>query len=240
MSFDRELGTTVRKEHILQIIKAWEGDESYGVPLALTAVSSSASPALSVRNRSANGVGLLVRNSSDTGDLLRVTDSGAAFSFQPGSINGSGVVTPSITLGGDSDTGFWHPGGNDNNGNISIASQGAEIERWTPTAHTVYLPTTIDDQSANADGLSIKPVNASGASQAGPRLVLQATALSGATVNARDFILRVSTTAADGSGKLEVLTRLNGGAETVVMSLTNSGTLSDSFSTSVGKMWLCS
>ena len=104
----------------------------------------------------------------------------------------------------------------------------------------MYLPTTIDDQNANADGLSIKPVNAAGASQAGPRLVLQATALSGATVNARDFILRVSTTAADGAGKLEVLTRLNGGAETVVMSLTDSGTLSDSFSTSVGKMWLCS
>lgn len=234
MPFDRELGTTVRKEHILQLVKAWEGDESYGVPMELTAITSSTSPALSVRNRAANGVGLLVRNSSDNGDLLRVTDAGVIFSFQPGSINGAGVVTPAITMGGDSDTGFWKPGNLDNNGNVSLASQGAEIERWTPTAHTMYLPVTIDNLSANADGLIISPVAVGAGTQQGPRLAMEATS----TAGVRSFIFRTSTTNAGGDGKFEILTRLNNDTESVCLSLSSAGTITESFSTSYGKLWL--
>lgn len=227
MPFDRELGTTVRKEHILQLVKAWEGDESYGVPMELTAITSSTAPALSVRNRAANGVGLLVRNSSDNGDLLRVTDSGVVFSFQPGSINGAGVVTPAITMGGDSDTGFWKPGNLDNNGTISLASQGAEIERWTPTAHTSELPLTIENIAANTDALTLAPVAATGsATQVGPRLVLRSTSSISGVPHTLDFIIKPMTLNQSGSsGMLGIYTKLDSGAETLIMAINSAGQL---------------
>jgi len=224
MSFDRELGTTVRKEHILQIIKAWEGDESYGTPVAITAVSSSTQPAVKIRNRYTGSVGLLVRNSTDTGDLLRVSDSGVAFSFAAGSISGS-TVSPSISLGADSDTGFWHPGGNDNNGTISLASQGAEVERWTPTLHTMYLPISLASQTANSEAIVVAPVQVASGSQVGPKIILRATSKSGSTNNLRDFMFRTSTSTDAGDGKLEILTRLNGGSETVCASFGSDGSV---------------
>lgn len=225
MSFDRDLGTTVRKEHILQIVKAWEGDESYGTPLVVTAVNSSTQPAVKIRNRYAGSVGLLVRNSTDTGDLLRVTDAGVSFSFTAGSINGGGVVSPSISLGGDSDTGFWHPGGTDNNGYISLASQGAEVERWTPALHTMYLPISLASQVANSEALVVAPVQVASGSQVGPKIILRATSKSGSTNNLRDFMFRTSTSTDSGDGKLEILTRLNSGSETVCASFGSDGSM---------------
>lgn len=228
MPFDRELGVTVRKEHILQLVRAWEGDESYGVPLELTAITSSSEPALVVRNRAPNGVGLLVQNSTGNGDLLRVTDAGVAFSFQPGSVNGAGVVTPAISMGGDSDTGMWKPGNLDNNGMIALASQGVEIERWTPTAHTALLPLSLQGMAANQTALTLAPVAATGTTtQQGPRLVLRATSSDVGVPHVLDFIVRPKTAVTTGMlGFLEIYAKLDSGAEALLFSLSTTGALS--------------
>lgn len=226
MALDRELGTTVRREHILQIIRALEGDVGSGSPIAITDVNDAVNPALTVRNKAANSTALKVLDNSG-GTLFEVTSTGVTQTFGAGELNvGTGLVAPGFSMGGDTDTGFWHPDGATNSGKVGVVSQGEQIMQWSNTETTGYRQLALRGLGDNADGVIIAPTNTTSSAQLGPRLTLRSTAYSGGTVNSRDFMLRSTTTAADGTGKLDFVTRLNNGAETTILSISSAGVTS--------------
>lgn len=224
MPLERELGTTVRRDHILQIIKALEGDAGYGTPILLTDVDSAETPALTIRNKAATSTALRVLSSDGNDVLFEVTNTGLTQTFASGEKNAStGEVTPGISLAGDSDTGIWHPDGTTNSGKLGVVSQGAEVMQWALNKVTSYKPIEVTAQEDNGDALTLAPNQTLAATQEGPKIVLRSTAFTGTENHVRDFMLRATTTASDGSGQLDFITRLDGGDETTILSLLSTG-----------------
>lgn len=225
MPFERELGTTVRRDHILQIIKALEGDAGYGTPIAIYDVNSAESPALLVRNQAENSVAMRIVDSTGENTLFEVSNTGLTQTFSAGSIApGTGDITPGITLGGDSNTGIWHPGGATQSGEIGIVAAGGEIMRWASDEITANRPIVMSGLGDNDDALTIAPVQTTGDTQQGPKIVLRSTAYDGNDNHVRDFMIRATTTDTDGTGQLDFITRLDGGSETTVLSILSTGT----------------
>jgi hypothetical protein len=129
-------------------------------------------------------------------------------------------------MGGDTDTGFWHPDGATNSGKIGVASQGEQIMQWSNTETTGYRQLALRGLGDNVDGVIIAPTDTTSTTQQGPRLTLRSTAYNSGTVNSRDFMIRSTTTAADGTGQLDFVTRLNSGTETTILSLSSTGVTS--------------
>ena len=216
MPFNTSLGPTIRKEHILQIISAWIGQAGGGVPLSLTQINEAGVSALTIRNQGGGGH-LKIYHSNTTANpdpIFSVTDAGVVYTIGSGSGSGAGV-TPGLPFANAATTGLWSPAA----GTIGMAASGVDAARVTSTALTLNgLTTTAQGLAADADGLVLKPTNASTSTQSGPRIVLRATSLNGSTLYTRDFILRASTTDSSGNGRFEILTRLDSGAETPIFS----------------------
>lgn len=226
MPFNTALGPTIRKEHIIQIINAWIGQSGYGVPMSLTQVTEAGVSALTIRNQGAGGH-LKIYHSDTTANpnpIFSVTDAGVVYTIGSGSGSGAGV-TPGLPFANAGTTGLWSPAA----GTIGMAASGVDAARVTSTALTLNgLTTTAQGLAADADGLVLKPTNASTSTQSGPRIVLRATSLNGSTLYTRDFILRASTTDSTGNGRFEILTRV----DSLVGGVTTAGAETPIFSTS--------
>jgi len=152
------------------------------------------------------------------------------YTLASGSTSLTGVI-PGLTYAAGVTTGFWYPAP----GTIGLVAGGADAVRVSSSALTLNgLGVLVQSIAADANGLQLGPANATGATQAGPRMVLRATSLSGSTVNTRDFIVRPSTTSAGGNGKLEILTKLGSGAETVIFAIAQDGTVTGTFGGIIG------
>jgi len=217
MPFNTSLGPTIRKEHILQIIYAWIGQAGYGVPLSLTQVNEASVSALTIRNQNTSGGHLKIYHSDTTtypSPIFSVTDAGVTYTIGSGTSGGAGV-TPGLPFANSATTGMWSPAA----GTIGMAAAGVDAAQITSSALTLKgLTTTAQGLAADADGLVLKPTNATTATQSGPRIVLRATSLEGSTLHTRDFILRASTIDSAGNGRFEILTKLDSGAETPIFS----------------------
>ena len=93
-------GQIILASHVNQILNAWTGVASAGVPLELVTVSSDTKPAATIKNLGTGG-GLKVLSSAGA-TLLLVTDSGVSLSYGAGT-----VASPALSLNGDTDTGWY-------------------------------------------------------------------------------------------------------------------------------------
>src|SRR3990167_4916281 len=110
-SFNSSFGTTVRASHIKQIINAWQGVASAGVPLALTSVNSNSAYAATIRNLGTGGA-LRVQNAAGS-DLLVVNESGVTLSASLSSVTSLTLTQGTITsdLNVLSATSTWNSAG---------------------------------------------------------------------------------------------------------------------------------
>lgn len=156
-TFNKVLGDTVQKRHILQVINALDGTAASagngaGVPIKVSEVNDASNFALTVRNKGAGGALQVLSTTGAT--LMTVNDNGiSGITIAEGS-ESVGVVSPGIKFGtGDDDTGLWHPTGNQ----VGVATGGARRVTWS------------GDTDANAQAIHHAPVTMRGVSGANMR-----------------------------------------------------------------------
>ncbi len=115
-----------------------------------------------------------------------------------------------------------------NNIGLDIRTWGGNVDAGTYNLSNVgvlYGNTRFEITATPADalgGLISAPVLVAAGTQTGPRLSLRANSYDTAN-HRREFLLRPKTTANGGDGYLDILTALDGGALTTLLSVSNSG-----------------
>lgn len=220
--------STIKRSHIQQIIDAWNG--SSAVPLVLNHSQATTGTPLVIKGytaNSSNNAALVIKNSNDTTTLTIYADGSLSpnpsGNFSVGTLGSPGIKFAAYPNG-------FYAGQVNTANHMAVAIQNTEVMRWqlSNSSYSTLISQRIESAiSSGNDALILAPIApTSNGAQTGVRTIFRAYSQNAGVGITRDFVFQASTTAADGTGSLEVTTQLNSGAATSLMSIKSNGTFS--------------